>query len=214
MTAIVLQRPEASSTAAGRLVLLFHGVGSSAEDLAPLGEALAPHLPGAWVVSVRSPDPGDFGQGWQWFSVRGITEETRPARVGAALPVFEATVREWQRTAGATAATTTLIGFSQGAIMGLASTQSDEPIAGRVVAIAGRFAEPPRVRPCDCEVNLLHGDVDPVMPVALARQARDQLSELGARVTLDVLPGLGHGIDGRVIRRLIELVSPSPNSVA
>jgi predicted esterase len=38
-------------------VLLFHGVGSNARDLAPLGEALVPHLAGALVVRQVSHKP-------------------------------------------------------------------------------------------------------------------------------------------------------------
>jgi len=39
--AIVVQRPLAASTSPAELLLLFHGVGSCAEDLLPLGRALA-----------------------------------------------------------------------------------------------------------------------------------------------------------------------------
>lgn len=56
--------------AANRLVLLFHRVGASAEDLVPLGQALAARHPKARVVSVRAPDASDLGRGWQWFRCR------------------------------------------------------------------------------------------------------------------------------------------------
>ena len=36
---LVIRRPEAAAAPATELLLLFHGVGSSAEDLAPLGQA-------------------------------------------------------------------------------------------------------------------------------------------------------------------------------
>ena len=60
---LIVQRPAAPK----QLLLLFHGVGSSARDLEPLGEALAPHLPDAAIVSVQSPE--SVGRGRQWFSV-------------------------------------------------------------------------------------------------------------------------------------------------
>ena len=41
----------------GRLILLFHGVGSRPEDLVPLGRLLAEADPGAWVVSGARPSP-------------------------------------------------------------------------------------------------------------------------------------------------------------
>jgi phospholipase/carboxylesterase len=213
--ALIVHRPDASSARPAGLVLLFHGVGSSAEDLRPLGEALAGPLAQAWIVSVRSPDASDLGQGWQWFSVQGITEDNRPARVAAAMPRFVQSVRHWQREAGVDAAATTLIGFSQGAIMALAATQQPEALAGRVIAIAGRFPQPPRVAPAQTALHLMHGEQDRVVPSALALDAVRQLQALGAQVTLDLFRGLGHGIDARVVQRIVERLTreattPSP----
>ncbi|MCU0920275.1 MAG: hypothetical protein MUF16_08050 [Burkholderiaceae bacterium] len=62
---LVIQQPDAAAAPATELLLLFHGVGSNAEDLRPLGQALAVHRPGAWVVSARSPLRSEFGTGWQ-----------------------------------------------------------------------------------------------------------------------------------------------------
>ncbi|MCU0964039.1 MAG: esterase [Burkholderiaceae bacterium] len=200
---LVIQQPDAAAAPATELLLLFHGVGSNAEDLRPLGQALAVHRPGAWVVSARSPLRSEFGTGWQWFSVQGVTEQNRPARVAAAMPAFLAQVQAWQRATGVTASHTTLVGFSQGAIMALESSQQDGPgLAGRVVAIAGRFAKPPRFAPTGTEVNLMHGEHDRVMPVLLAVEADRQLRALGARSTLDRVAGLGHGIDAQVVEAI------------
>lgn len=199
---LLIQRPAA--TPASRLLLLFHGVGSNSEDLRPLGQALAALQPQAFIVSVRSPDTCDLGRGWQWFSVQGVTEGNRPARVASAMPRFLETVRAWQRESGVGVEATALLGFSQGAIMALESTQEDAPPATRVLAIAGRFAQPPRVAPPEIALHLLHGEQDPVMPVALAVDAAAQWLALGGRATLDRFPGLGHGIDERVLRRVAE----------
>ncbi|MDP2017147.1 esterase [Hydrogenophaga sp.] len=194
--AILVHRPDTPPT---QLVLLFHGVGAQPQDLVPLGQALARQWPTACVVSVRSPDPSDLGRGWQWFSVIGVSEANRPARVAATLPRFVETVRHWQQQTGLDAANTTLVGFSQGAIMALESTQQPQPLAAAVVAIAGRFAQPPRSSPGRTRIHLMHGDADPVMPTRLAEDAQRQLEALQARVTLDVFPDLGHGIDPRVL---------------
>jgi phospholipase/carboxylesterase len=193
---LVVQAPDG---AADGLLLLFHGVGSSAEDLAPLGQVLARHLPRHWIVSVRSPEPCDLGSGWQWFSVRGVDEANRPARVDAAMPGFVATVQRWQAKAGMEAARTALLGFSQGAIMALESTQSAPGLAGRVVAIAGRFAQAPQRANPGTALHLVHGESDGVMPVALSESALQQWQALGGQATLDRLPGLGHGIDARAV---------------
>lgn len=193
---ILIQQPTEPS---GELILLFHGVGAQPGDLVPLGQALARQRPEAWVVSVRSPHPSDLGRGWQWFSVVGVTEDNRPARVAEALPRFVDTVRHWQQRSGVCASGTTLIGFSQGAIMALESTQHASGLTGSVVSIAGRFAQLPKTAPEGVRIHLLHGDADAVMPVRLAREAADALTKLHAEVTLDVFPGLGHGVDARVL---------------
>ncbi|NRF71257.1 esterase [Aquincola sp. S2] len=203
---LFVQRPAKPS----QLVLLFHGVGSSARDLAPLGEALAPHLPDA-IVSVQAPEAS--GRGWQWFSVQAVTEANRPARVTAAMPGFVRAVMHWQQDCGVGTAATTLVGFSQGAIMALESTQLDNPPAARVIALSGRFARPPRIAHGSVRTHLLHGDDDTVMPVQGAVDALARLQDLGAIATLDRFPGLGHGVDGRVVdaivRRLTDAV-PAP----
>jgi phospholipase/carboxylesterase len=194
---LIVQQP----AGAQHLVLLFHGVGSHASDLLPLGRALAPHMADAVVVSVQAPDAQ--GSGRQWFSVQGVTEANRPARVDATMPRFVQAVREWQQASGVDTASTTLIGFSQGAIMALESTQTDRPPAGRVIALSGRFAQPPRVAPMVTRVHLIHGDADRVMPAHLAEDALGQLRALGGQATLDLVPGLGHGIDGRVLGAIV-----------
>ncbi len=208
---IIVHQP---TTAPDQLILLFHGVGSRAEDLLPLGQALGRHFAHACIVSVRSPDASDLGTGWQWFSVRGVDEANRATRVADAMPRFVQTVQHWQGEMQVVAAATALIGFSQGAIMALESTQQPISLARSIIAIAGRFAQLPRNAPPDTHVHLMHGDADPVMPAQLSELALGQLRTLGASVTLDRFPGLGHGIDARVLERIVERMrgwTPTPD---
>jgi phospholipase/carboxylesterase len=189
--ALVLQSP----APARALYLLFHGVGATPQDLVPLGTRLAREFPDAAVVSVPGPDRSDLGRGFQWFSVIGVTEQNRAARVAATLERFLQTVRDWQQRTGVGPEATTLIGFSQGAIMALASTQVAQPPAARVVSLSGRLSEPPRQAPPGVRLHFIHGAADPVIPAAQAQQAAQQLQALGGAVTLDIVPGLPHGID-------------------
>jgi len=201
---ILIQQPQAAQQQAEELVLLFHGVGSNARDLQALGEALAAQMPYAWVISVCATERLGNSNGWQWFSVQGITEDNRPARVAAAMPAFIEAISRWQAHTGVDQGRTTLVGFSQGSIMSLESTQQALPPAGRVAAIAGRFAQPPRVNPGGVLVHLFHGEQDAVVPAQHSVNAAAALQELGAAVSLDLFPGLGHQIDGRLLQRLID----------
>jgi phospholipase/carboxylesterase len=197
----VLQRPRA---AAEQLVLLFHGVGGVPEEMVPIGRRLAAEFPNAFVVSVAAAHASDLGTGRQWFSIRGITEENRPARVAAALPLFRESIREWQRAANVAVEATAVVGFSQGGIMALESTRSSDAPAGRIVSIAGRFARPPDHAPPQMTLHLVHGRADTVIPYAHTVLAGQLLLSLGADVTADVLPFVGHEINGDVANRLIE----------
>lgn len=58
-SSLLVAHPEVSD----QLVLLFHGVGSSAQDLAPVSQALAQARPRATVVSVEAPHPSQLGRG-------------------------------------------------------------------------------------------------------------------------------------------------------
>lgn len=172
-----------------------------------MGKQFAAKFPTAMVVSLEGLQPCDFGQGRQWFSVAGVTEENRPARVAAALPAFEALVHELQKMSGVSAEKTTLIGFSQGSIMALESTQKAPALAGHVVAFSGRFASAPVIAPVGIAVHLIHGDADPVISVDNSRSAAKQLQALGAMVSLDVEPAMGHGINARMVSVALSKVS-------
>lgn len=132
---LIVQQPAGT---ARHLVLLMHGVGSVPQSMLEAARWFAKLDRQACVVSVASPEPADIAPGRQWFSVRGVTEDNRQARVDAAMPVFVSTVQRWQLAAGVDAAHTLLVGFSQGAIMALESTKLPASAAARVVAMAGR----------------------------------------------------------------------------
>ena len=193
----------AHPAAATQLVLLFHGVGSSAENLAPIGEAIAQARPKAVVVSVDAPHPSSLGSGKEWFSVVGVTEQNRPQRIAAVMTLFLKTVRHWQQRSGVGRQGTVLVGFSQGAIMSLEATQAiatGEAIASVVISLAGRFAQPVRQVPPSMRFHLIHGEQDNVVATHWSIEAAQALKGSGATVTLDLLPRLGHGIDGRALR--------------
>lgn len=198
-TSITVARPQAPN----QLVLLFHGVGTSAANLVALGEMIARARPDAAVISVDGPHPSTLGRGREWFSVVGITEQNRPERIATVMPLFLRTISKWQGETGIRPQDTSLVGFSQGAILALESTQHvGSAAAARVIAIAGRFAEPVRRTP-QARVHLIHGEQDDIVPTRWSIDANQALQDLGATVTLDLLHGLGHGMDARAAGLLL-----------
>lgn len=196
--ALIIQQP---GGAARQLVLLFHGFGANEEDLRPLGERLAAEYPDALVVSLRAPHPTNFGCGCQWFTVEGIDDTRRVERVAAEMPLFLAAIRQWQRDTGLGPEATVLVGFSQGAIMVLEATTraGDDVLAGRVVALAGRYAALPGTNPGGTTLFLVHGKADEVIHYGFTVEAARHLVALGADVVADIIPFLGHEIDTEVL---------------
>ena len=192
---ITIQQPEGP---AQQLFLLFHGYGATPQGLVPLGQRLGAAFPHSLVVSVQAPHACDLGRGFQWFSAQGITEENRLDRITKAMPAFSDCVAHWQKHSKLDAARTALIGFSQGAIMALASTQSPPMQAGRVVALAGRFAVLPDAVPPECTLHFIHGKQDAVIPYGFTIEAAERLVALGCDITADVLPFVGHEVNAEV----------------
>ena len=185
----IIQQPQRP---AAQLILLFHGVGADAQAMRPAGERLAEEFPMAMIVSVAAYQPSDISSGFQWFSVVGITEDNRMERIAQAMPAFEACVAHWQQVAGVDVSATALIGFSQGAIMALEASHRATPLASRVFAISGRFASLPPVAASDTTIHFLHGKADTVMPYRHTVEAAHHLRDLGADLTAEVLPFIGH----------------------
>jgi phospholipase/carboxylesterase len=115
--------------------------------------------------------------------------------------VFVAAIRQWQRDTGLGPEATVLVGFSQGAIMVLEATAQagDDVLAGRVVAIAGRYAQLPATNPGGTTLFLIHGKADAVVHYGFTVEGAKHLVALGADVVADVIPFLGHGIDVEVL---------------
>ena len=171
-------------------VIFLHGVGSSGAAMAPLAEAVALAVP---AHCPDGPQAFPHGQGRQWFSIDGVTEANRPARVAAALPAFTEIVSQYGDTSDSL-----LIGFSQGAIMALHAVAAGLPVAG-VFALSGRLAGPVAPRSDWPAITLLHGSADPMMPPAVAQATEAWLRDAGAAPQLTIFDGLGHSVDARVV---------------
>jgi phospholipase/carboxylesterase len=171
-------------------VIFLHGVGGTGTSMQHLADVLGLRIP---AHCPDGPEPFDMGPGRQWFSVKGVTEGNRPARVVEALPAFIRTLEAFGDPRDSL-----LIGFSQGAIMALHAVAAGLSVAG-VIALSGRLAGPVGVRAEWPPVTLLHGTADPVMPLEIARATENWLRAAGAEPELQLFEGLGHAIDDRTL---------------
>jgi len=177
------------------LVILLHGVGSNGANMAALGEAMAPALPG---IVFESPDgPHTSGRGREWFSVAGVTVDNRPERVLAARPSFDTVIDALIQQHGFAGELdrVVFVGFSQGSIMALDALASGRWPIGAIVAFSGRLASPSPLSPSSATPLLLvHGDSDHIMHVSEAARAADQLKPFGVTAQIAIQPGVGHQV--------------------
>lgn len=177
-----------------QLLLIFHGVGDSARGMAPLAALLRHQFPQSAVVAADGFFPFDAApvDGRQWFSLAGVTDDNRAARVAEVVPRLAEWIRAQQARLGCSPAQTCLVGFSQGSIMALETIAANDGLAGRVLAFAGRYAALPEVAPRLTTLHLLHGAEDDRIAADHARAAFDHLAEREGDVTLDIAEGVGH----------------------
>ncbi|MBA4175202.1 MAG: esterase [Leptothrix sp. (in: Bacteria)] len=164
---------------AEQLILLLHGRGERAQAMAPLALALRAAFAQAAVLAPDAP----------W------TEAETPA----VLPDLLQWVHVQQQRVGVGAPATALGGCGHGAVLALALALQHDGIAGRVLAFGAALGTPPQAAPRHSTLHFFHGEADPVMPVAGARQALRVMGELQGDATLDVVVGVGHGLHPALI---------------
>jgi phospholipase/carboxylesterase len=194
----------ASGGPARSLVIFVHGYGSNGEDLIGLAPFWRVALPETAFSSPNAPQvcPGAPG-GYQWWDIMGQAQGDRAAGVRQAAPILSAFIDSELARLSLTDDRLALVGFSQGTMMSLhLAPRRDRAVAG-VVGYSGRLIAPEtlaaeaRVKP---PVLLVHGDADPMVPVASIYEARDALDAAGFAVSAYVSPGLGHSIDAPGLR--------------
>lgn len=193
-------RPPLAPSAPGErppLLVLLHGVGGNEEAMAAIAPALDPRL---LVLSARAPltlGPRAFAWFHVTFTAQGpVIDAEEAAASWAAIARFvdqavDAYDTDPQRVY--------LAGFSQGAIMGLATLlTAPDRIAG-VVAMSGRLLPEvlPRAAPAealrDRPVLIVHGVEDEKLGIHFARSARDALARFPLRLDYRELP-MGHAM--------------------
>lgn len=198
---MTLKGPErpAKSGKADSLVIFLHGYGADGNDLIGLAEPLGPHLPGTRFAAPNAPEPcrnNPFG--YQWFPIPWLDGSSEEEMRASAAKAF-ATLDGWLDAMAEEMPPerTVIVGFSQGTMMMLhVALRRATPHAG-LVGFSGRLLMPEtlageiRSKP---PVLLVHGDQDPMVPVASLSEAADALTAAGIETYTHVSEGVGHGI--------------------
>ena len=88
--------------------------------------------------------------------------------------------------------------------MALEASQLPDHLAGRIIALSGRFAQLPQAPHALTTLHMLHGKDDAVIHYGYTVTAAQHLVTLGADITADVLPFVGHTVHEVILDLLIE----------
>jgi len=204
--------PPRSHSESYALLVLLHGLGADAHDLLPLADELG--RDDLLVLAAQAPYTlaGPFGTGYAWYDMHDVGDPD-PTTFAPSL----AQLREFLDVAVAgypvDADRVFLLGFSQGAVMSLATALTDPGRLAGVIALSGYLPEAISGAEGGSVDNLPvfigHGAADPLISVTEGRKARDVLTTAGADVTYreysvehriapDELDDIRHWLDARL----------------
>ncbi len=195
-------------------VVLFHGYGANAADLAPLADALRSERPISWVFPEGPLPIEDYPSGRCWWPIdmaalqaaqlsgrqRDLTLEPAglPAARRAAGEVLKELDVPWDKLV--------LGGFSQGAMLA-ADLALRAPEAPRGLALlSGTLVNAPVWKTLAAARRGMpffqsHGRMDPILPFGAALKLEALLCEAGLKGRLHAFDG-GHGIPSEVLEGL------------
>lgn len=174
-------------------VVLFHGYGADAMDLAPLRKFIPRRAPIRWVF------PDAPGHMWWRIDEQALMERRWDAeREPSDLPATRAAAYDFLKTLGVPWSRLVLGGFSQGAMLStdLVLRAPEQP-AGLAI-LSGSLITESRWRElaprrAGLEVFQCHGEQDPILPFALSVRLNELLTGAGLKGKLHAFEG-GHMI--------------------
>lgn len=184
--------PAEQQTQPQSMLVMMHGYGANEQDFNDFPVIVPSNM---IVVSLRAPLPV-AGDSYQWY--RSGSQEAADVRTSS--QEVEATVKTLQQQYHISPSHTYIGGFSQGAVMTYAVSLNAPQLFHGAVIFSGRLpAGINTLAASDAATQQLqafvgHGEADPRIPLAHARQAVAMLSQRVGNVTFKTYPGMGHTI--------------------
>ncbi|GBF81275.1 alpha/beta hydrolase [Aphanothece sacrum] len=181
-----------NSNTPDHLLIMLHGWGANAEDLAPLASMLS--LPKYQFIFPNAPFPHpQVPGGLAWYELeteehKGLSE-SRELLTNWLLSLEEITKIPLSRTI--------LSGFSQGGAMSL-DVGLNLPLAG-ICSLSGYLHfQPQNLASSLPPILIIHGKQDFVVPIEMARQAKEKLISINAQVEYHEF-NMGHEIPANIL---------------
>lgn len=188
---------------AKKLVVLFHGYGSSGDDLISLAPYWSQIMPDTEFLAPNGLDVCEsFSFGYQWFGLREFTSASVRSGLTIARPILTEYLRKMLVMRDLTPMDLAIAGFSQGGMVALDMAFALKGLRGAICYSGGFYPfpdmSPPEPQP---KILLVHGDADTCVPYNYFLDSQEQLQELGLHPQTLTCSGLGHSIDEEGLKR-------------
>lgn len=190
-------------------LFLLHGYGSNEEDLASLAGFFPKDV---FVISVQGPFPSGF-DGFAWYALNFDASGAKTADIGQAIHSRDAVasfIEEAIKSYRLDPDKISVLGFSQGAILGYAIALSYPRLIKNLLAISGYLDKKllnlnPTSQSHDyskLRVYASHGVHDPVIPFLLSKESMTVLESLGVHHDFQPFDS-GHSISEENLNSLL-----------
>ncbi len=184
------------NSAAKNLVVMFHGVGSDAQDLVNIAPYMQKDLPDTHFISLNGLQKYDMAPfGFQWFSLKNRDASVMRSEVDKTLPAVLDFLEKKIIELNLSFEQLFLVGFSQGSMLATSiATSFKQKLAG-IIGFSGAVILRNFTGNNLTPICLIHGLEDEVIKIELMRRSRDHLKQLGFQVESHEIPFLTHSID-------------------
>ncbi|UWW97311.1 MAG: hydrolase [Candidatus Cardinium sp.] len=207
-----LVHPEVHSTIlpAKKLVVLLHGVGSNGHDLIKLVPYIQGGLPDCHFMAPHGVEPYDMAaHGRQWFSLQDRAPYVMKRLLESNVASVTAIIKQKQITLNLAGKDTIIIGFSQGAMMGVYLTLIQAEPFLCTVGFSGLLVAPSQCINTTTPICLVHGVLDTIVTVDAIDYAIQYLADHKVPYSAHKLEDLAHSIDHRGLEIAIDFIKNS-----
>ncbi|HEY9830266.1 MAG TPA: alpha/beta hydrolase [Stenomitos sp.] len=199
MSLDALSIPPASGQTPNGLIVILHGWGANAQDLASLVPML--NLPDYHFLLPNAPfSHPQVAGGKMWYDL--AREDYKGLTLSQEL--LEDWLKSLESTTGVPLESTILSGFSQGGAMTL-DVGLTLPLGGLICMSGYLHRTPQDIEPPLPSILIVHGRQDTVVPITAAQRVRDYLLSLGAPMQYKEFE-MGHEIRPDVVEVIREFI--------
>jgi phospholipase/carboxylesterase len=181
-----------------KLMVLLHGLGSDGDDLISLVPYIQNQLPDYHFISPHGIEAYDMAPyGRQWFSFRDRNPDIVYKLFEQNIPRVRAIIKAKQQELGLKDQDTVLCGFSQGTMVSIYLTLTNDQPYAATICFSGRLIAPKLIKNTKTPFCIIHGEDDQILPVEESFHIAHYLDEHKIQNQILTTPYLAHSIDDK-----------------